>query len=643
MSNVQHTVPIGLNSTNSCAVTAPWFVNQSEYHLHPCAFEPLVNGEEAFGAVYNAIVAAKKSVCIICWGFQPSMYFVRSAAGNAMPIGALLEMKAMEGVQVRILCYAVNPVGLGISSTPAFAGESNIPGRHVASFGGDQPPTSTNDQYHYDQQWFLRYDDQQVPADIAYKAAHGMSTKRRTENLRFTSRGFSVGDRKAIAQRGHMDKGLSTSAKATLASAPSHHQKMVLVDYEDPQLAVGFVMGHNTLDEYWDTCKHSYFRFTNRPAEGRNGAYPRQDFSSRVRGPILGDLFANFSDAWAKETGEALRKPEFKNYPVVKEGSGDVVMAQLLRTQPQYSVQDIKKLYLQAVKNATQYIYIENQYFRWPPLAEVIKETASKQTGGGRNPAKHGSLYLFVITNSNTEGIGSGIVNSYRMLESLGRADTIPAVARQERAEDMQASLGRTRVEAAVIRQRSSNLEFAARQNPRGALAKQYAEDQERLKALEEQEKSQTKKLNEIQDKKTVIQQETVPGLKVHICTLVAPDLPDGQDWNDNYVYIHAKLMLIDDTFMTLGSANINTRSMEVDSELNIAHDRLAITQPLRRRLWGMHTDNRGAQDDPAEAFKEWRKIIDENKYRQNRPKPLHPIASLVEFYRDSPARTDKD
>jgi hypothetical protein len=29
----------------------------------------------------------------------------------------------------------------------------------------------------------------------------------------------------------------------------------VLVDYELPESAVGFVMGHN--DEYWDTDKHS--------------------------------------------------------------------------------------------------------------------------------------------------------------------------------------------------------------------------------------------------------------------------------------------------------------------------------------------------------------------------------------------------
>lgn len=70
------------------------------------------------------------------------------------------------------------------------------------------------------------------------------------------------------------------------------------------------------------------------------------------------------------------------------------------------------------------------------------------------------------------------------------------------------------------------------------------------------------------------IQQANLPGLKVHIATLVAPDTPDGQPWQE--VYIHAKLMLIDDTFMTLGSANINTRRMQTDKRKdsgNVIHD----------------------------------------------------------------------
>ena len=52
-----------------------------------------------------------------------------------------------------------------------------------------------------------------------------------------------------------------------------------------------------------------------------------------------------------------------------------------------------------------------------------------------------------------------------------------------------------------------------------------------------------------------------VPGLKVHIATLVAPDTAPGEPWQE--VYIHAKLMMIDDTLMTAGSAIINSRPCE--------------------------------------------------------------------------------
>ena len=44
---------------------------------------------------------------------------------------------------------------------------------------------------------------------------------------------------------------------------------------------------------------------------------------------------------------------------------------------------------------------------------------------------------------------------------------------------------------------------------------------------------------------------------------------------------------------MTQGSANINTRSMRVDSELNICHERGDISGKLRRELWSLHTRDR--------------------------------------------------
>src|SRR5690606_25144453 len=125
---------------------------------------------------------------------------------------------------------------------------------------------------------------------------------------------------------------------------------------------------------------------------------------------IIGDIFLNFAQAWKKETGEELPKSDFAKYPL-RPLDGDMpVQAQILRTQPQHGGCDIRDAYLQAVGNATQCIYIENQYFRWPVLAEKIKEAAAKQTAWGRKPDEHGSLYLFAITNSTDEGMGVGTI-----------------------------------------------------------------------------------------------------------------------------------------------------------------------------------------------------------------------------------------
>ncbi|WP_235813295.1 phospholipase D-like domain-containing protein, partial [Pseudomonas syringae] len=126
---------------------------------------------------------------------------------------------------------------------------------------------------------------------------------------------------------------------------------------------------------------------------------------------------------------------------------------------------------------------------------------------------------------------------------------------------------------------------------------------------------------------------------KIHVCSLVALDSPAGQPWMP--VYIHSKLMIVDDVYTTQGSANINTRSMMVDSELNICHEHADITQQLRRRLWNLHTNKIGAQDEPEIAFRAWSTIIAENQ--ELRDSDLAPSASLVEFYYDGTTMADFD
>ncbi|MNX60046.1 cardiolipin synthase 2 [compost metagenome] len=466
----------------------------------------------------------------------------------------------------------------------------------------------------------------------------------------FVSRGFSVFERAEIAHQAKyksLDPQVSATTQFILTATATHHQKTVLVDYELPDRAVGFVMGHNMLDEYWDTNDHLAVNRNKdtkpAPNKGPRGDTPRQDISSQVSGPILEHLHHNFASAWRKETGEDLLDlrqakavgPQLQCSPVPTRQ-----IAQILRTQAQEGKRDIEKLYLQAVNNATQFIYIENQYFRWPPLAELIKAVAAGQTKAGRDPAIHGPLHLFVITNASKAGIGSGTVNTQRMLESLGRGHTMPKITELRRIEQekadaaaLESSLGERLEQYALVTMTKltdalggTNLSEKAEEARDNAWQNSW-----RQTALDTQ-------IKEI-ERDVFVRPPDLPGLKVHVCSLVAPDSPAGKPWMP--VYIHSKLMIVDDVFTTHGSANINTRSMQVDSELNIAHEWASVTQAMRRRLWEMHTNGLGAQDDPKEAFEAWEDIIKQNKDFQS--DKWAPYAPLVEFHYGESNLSDLD
>jgi phosphatidylserine/phosphatidylglycerophosphate/cardiolipin synthase-like enzyme len=424
---------------------------------------------------------------------------------------------------------------------------------------------------------------------------------------------------------------------------------MVLVDYEIPDRAVGFVMGHNMLDEYWDTDAHSALNRAEgskpAPDRGPRGDTPRQDISSRVSGPILEHLHHNFAKAWRKETREDL----FASRRAMQVGptlqcapAATRQMAQLLRTQPQEDKSDIEKLYQQAVNNATQFIYIENQYFRWPPLAELIKKVAAALTKGGRDPGLHGSLHLFVITNDEYDAIGAGMVNTQRMLESLGRADTMPKVTKLRRIEAVKAQAAtQAPTLSELVEQRALLMMTSLTDKMGGTDLSEKARAAQREAANSNRGRLQdlNDKISEIESSK-VKANLNIPGLKVHVCSLVAKDSPAGK-WMP--VYIHSKLMIVDDVFTTHGSANINTRSMQVDSELNIAHEWESVTQEMRRRLWNLHTDTKGAQDDAGDAFEAWQEIIKDNKDRREDKYNGVPDAPLVEFYYGKEAMEDLD
>jgi phosphatidylserine/phosphatidylglycerophosphate/cardiolipin synthase-like enzyme len=177
-------------------------------------------------------------------------------------------------------------------------------------------------------------------------------------------------------------------------------------------------------------------------------------------------------------------------------------------------------LYQVALSNARQYVYFENQYFRYKEFAQLMRSVRSKlkQNGWKRD------FYIFVVTNVPP---GAGRMNTYDMLAALGKANSMPAIHKKE-------GEGEKSLEAAL---RKADLD----------------------------------------------------GVHIHIATLATCAHIDNE-MRYKEIYVHSKLLLIDDVFFTLGSANVNVRSMENDSELNIACPSPELTKQFREHLRKLDT-----------------------------------------------------
>jgi phosphatidylserine/phosphatidylglycerophosphate/cardiolipin synthase-like enzyme len=62
-----------------------------------------------------------------------------------------------------------------------------------------------------------------------------------------------------------------------------------------------------------------------------------------------------------------------------------------------------------------------------------------------------------------------------------------------------------------------------------------------------------------------------------------------GADGTRRDVYVHAKVAIVDDAWMTIGSANLERRSLELDTELNVVCWDPAVASAFRRELLTEH------------------------------------------------------
>jgi len=125
----------------------------------------------------------------------------------------------------------------------------------------------------------------------------------------------------------------------------------------------------------------------------------------------------------------------------------------------------------------------------------------------------------------------------------------------------------------------------------------------------------------------TLVQADDGAG-RLLACTLYA--VGGDRDWP---VYVHAKVGIVDDAWMTIGSANLNEHSLFNDTEMNVVTCDSALIRDTRLRLWAGHLE-RSREDisgDPTTVIDTiWKPTAEAQAERRARGERLtHRLTTL--------------
>ena len=720
-------VPVD-QQTRTGTWTQQWLLDkaQSLPKREGCAIQTFIAGEAGFRQIAADIEAATESINLVCWGFDPGMALNRDKAmprfpwTHGEPYGELLKRKAAQGVKVRLLVWYhpqgsakqnslmgyVNPslleVPLGgvINRTwdemYAISRSLNAVGSLGASAVLERTPPlkpSWAQRLDYCTQWWREATSGQI-ANLEVRCRDGVKDK---VKLSLTSE--EDAPYASLPKTGATDM---LAEKKLLEDYATHHQKPIVIDYGKPGAQVGYVMGLNSVSDYWDNEKHEIngakreLHLQGKNDEAADAALkkgqpisrkPLQDYACRVQGPVLQDVWRNFYTAWnraqllpklsaaSNARHQAVRSADLGALsapaPLRAMGgalSGGAFAAQLqiARTQPEEQHQStdqttptdksIKQIYWQACESARNYIYIENQYFFYEAWARHLKARRQafmahlQKVGQSSQQAK--MLHLMaVIPLPEDDGM---VPRTYDTLKSLGQADSMPEqrkrYAEQEKAWQKSQQPHRPLGNSMDHVDPKTLLPYADGQarpqipkEPQRLASEVVANDAARIQAPELKE-VQVQDENNQSYKTSVLHQDGKSlGLKVLICKMVAPNkdgpaaLGVARD-----IYIHSKLLLVDDCLMSLGSANLNQRSMAADSEINVCTDSIPHNRDLRQRVWGMQTDGKldGGAGTPTQRqmtklFDDWGKLAQDNARFIGRKDPAKIQGHIVAFQDD--------
>ena len=165
----------------------------------------------------------------------------------------------------------------------------------------------------------------------------------------------------------------------------SHHQKVVVVDD-----AVAFCGGCDIGPDRWDTSDHQDDNPRRAATPGTSPYFcPRHEVMSLVDGPAAEALGQLFRERWRRATSEVLPTPAAA--PVTDPWPEGIVplfenvRVGLSRSAAAWAggpeIRENEALYLASIAAAETCIYLENQYFTSPILAEALAQRLSEASG----------------------------------------------------------------------------------------------------------------------------------------------------------------------------------------------------------------------------------------------------------------------
>ena len=151
--------------------------------------------------------------------------------------------------------------------------------------------------------------------------------------------------------------------------------------------AVAICGGGDISVDRWDSTAHLDFD-PRRLMPGGAFHAPRHEVMMMVDGPAAGALGELARRRWRRATGEEIPRagaPEADPWPVFVTPHLTEVQVGIARTQPGWrgepEVREIETLHLQSIARAERSIYLENQYFTSPLIAQALINRLSEPDG----------------------------------------------------------------------------------------------------------------------------------------------------------------------------------------------------------------------------------------------------------------------